>query len=138
MGHDGPVQAVLFSPDDTLLCSAGRDKKIHIWDAKEGKKTKEIGEADGELLNLANGAGDFFSCGADKQVRRYNFAAEKRGIYSGHKDWVYALAIDTAQKRLATGAFDGEVRIWDLESGRLLNAFVAVAGLESTRAAKGP
>jgi len=38
----------------------------------------------------------------------------------GHRDEVWALALDPAGKRLASGSKDGELRIWDAYSGELL------------------
>ena len=130
-GHDGPVQAIVFSPDGKLVCSAGRDKKLYVWDVKEGKKTNEISTAEGEILKLVVDHNHLFSCGADKLVREYDFSGKEKRTFGGHKDWIYSLAIDSARRRLATGAFDGEVRLWNLESGDLIRAFYAAPGLQA-------
>lgn len=135
-GHDGPASAVVFASNDKNVCSAGRDRKIHIWDVKEGKKTNEITGAEGEILKLVALGEDLFSCGVDKIARRYGKTSEKKVTYSGHDDWVYAIAIDGAHGRIATGAFDGEVRLWELESGKLINAFIAAPGLETADAVR--
>ena len=52
----------------------------------------------------------------DKLVREYDFSGKEKRTFGGHKDWIYSLAIDSAHRRLATGAFDGEVRLWDADS----------------------
>lgn len=59
-----------------------------------------------------------FSCSADKTARQHNAAdrAQVR-VFSGHTDWIYTLAVNEPTKRLATGSFDGEVRIWNLDDG---------------------
>jgi len=135
-GHDGSVQSVAFGPDDKLVASGGRDKKIHLWDVKEGKRTNEISAAEGEILKLLADGDRLFACGADKLVREYDFAGKAQRTFSGHKDWVYSLAVDPVHHRVATGAFDGEVRLWDLESGELMNAFRAVPGQQTAHAAE--
>ena len=83
-----------------------------------------------------------FSCSADKKVRRHSTDnKELIRAFSGHKDWVYALAIDGKTNRLASGSYDGEVRVWNLEDGQVLTAFTAAPGYrvaeETVRASTG-
>jgi len=127
--HQGPVLAVAFSEDGNRVCSAGRDKKIHLWDAKEGKAAGEIGGVDDEIFKLVVFEKSIFSCSADKKIRQH--AMDKKELvrtFSGHNDWVYSLAIDGKSKRLASGSYDGEVRVWNLEDGGALSAFIAAPG----------
>ena len=48
--------------------------------------------------------------------------------FSGHADWVYSLAFSPATDRLATGSFDGEVRLWNVVDGKDLVKFLAAPG----------
>jgi WD40 repeat protein len=48
--------------------------------------------------------------------------------FSGHRDWVYSLAIDPSSQRLASGSYDGEVRIWNIPDGQLVTVFTAAPG----------
>src|SRR5207237_2949887 len=116
-GHDGPVQAVVFSPDGKLVCTAGRDKKLYVWDVKEGKKTNEISTAEGEILKLVVDHDDLFACGADKLVREYDFCCKEKRLFAGHKVWVYSMAIDSAGRGLVMGSLYSVVRLWLLASG---------------------
>ena len=118
-----------FSEDGNRVCSAGRDKKIHLWDAKEGKAAGEIGGFEDDIFRLIVFEKSIFGCSADKKIRQY--AMDKKELvrtFSGHNDWVYSLAIDGKSKRVASGSYDGEVRIWSLEEGRALTAFIAAPG----------
>jgi WD40 repeat protein len=54
--------------------------------------------------------------------------------FSGHTDWVYCLAVNEATKRLATGSFDGEVRVWNLDDGKAVATFKAAPGLQPAAA----
>jgi mono/diheme cytochrome c family protein len=127
--HQGPVLAVAFSEDGQRVFSAGRDKKIHFWDAKEGKAAGEIGGFDDDIFRLVVFDKSIFSCSADKNVRQHSMdKKELVRTFSGHQDWVYALAIDGKSKRLASGSYDGEVRVWSLDDGRTLSAFIAAPG----------
>jgi hypothetical protein len=127
--HQGPVLAVAFSEDGQRVCSAGRDKKIHLWEAKEGKPAGEIGGFDDDIFRLLVFEKSIFSCSADKKIRQHNLdKKELVRTFSGHNDWVYSLAIDGKSRRLASGSYDGEVRVWNLEDGRALTAFIAAPG----------
>jgi WD40 repeat protein len=44
-------------------------------------------------------------------------AAEKYLILSGHEEAVRSVEFSPDQKKLATGSFDGTIRLWDLENG---------------------
>jgi WD40 repeat protein len=128
-GHQGPVYAVAFSDDGQRVYSAGRDKKIHVWEAQDGKSAGEIGGFNDDIFKLVVLGKSIFSCSADKTIRQHSTGKrELVRTFSGHTDWVYAFSVDEPSKRLASGSYDGEVRIWDLESGQTLTAFVASPG----------
>jgi WD40 repeat protein len=42
---------------------------------------------------------------------------------NGHNDWVYSLAFSPDGTRLASGSWDGEVRLWEVSTGKQLSAF---------------
>ncbi|MGH7135176.1 MAG: WD40 repeat domain-containing protein, partial [Pirellulales bacterium] len=71
-----------------------------------------------------------YSCSADKTARQHKTADRSQvRIFSGHTDWIYSLAYNEATQRLATGSFDGEVRVWNLADGAQVAAFKAAPGL---------
>lgn len=125
-GHSEGVFAAVFSDDGRRAYSAGRDKKIHAWETKEGKKSGDTA-TDAEIYRLLIHAKDLFACGGDKLVRHYR-AADKPELvrsFSGHQDVVYALAFHPASRRLASGSYDGEIRIWNADTGESILAFKA-------------
>ncbi|MEB3340005.1 WD40 repeat domain-containing protein [Okeania sp.] len=46
---------------------------------------------------------------------------------SGHSTWVYAVAMSSDGKTLASSSYDGTVKIWDLPSGKLTHTIAAHA-----------
>ena len=130
-GHNEAVFSVAFSRDSKRVFSAGRDKKIHAWSTNDAKKAFDIGGFDGELLRVIVSGDQLFSCSADKQIRLHQLGDKKAELirtFIGHRDVVYALAYHEPTRRLASGSFDGEVRVWDVETGNQLTNFVAAPG----------
>lgn len=142
--HGEPVFAVAFSEDGTQVYSAGRDKKIRTWESKTGNavggkksKSNSIGGFDGDIFQLLV-QGDFiFSACADQYARQHNIS--DRSLvhkFSGHNDWVYSLACDAKSRHLATGSYDGEIRIWDVDDGKLVLTFRAAPGFVAANKGK--
>jgi WD40 repeat protein len=127
-GQNAPLFAVSFvSPE--RVASGGKDREIHFWKAADGGKASEIGNAGGAVNALcAVGENLFAACG-DRIVRQYRWSDRKLiRSYAGHKDEVFAIALDPSGTRLVSGSYDGEVRIWKTSDGTLERAFAAAPG----------
>jgi len=132
-GHGEPVFAVGFSEDGKRVFSAGRDRKLHAWQIKDAKKSFETRGFESEVLQLHIAGDQLFSCSADKQVRQHKLAEKKAELvrtYSGHRDVVYSLSYHGPTQRLASGSFDGEVRVWNTEDGSSLTNFIAAPSFQ--------
>lgn len=131
LGHNVAVFSVAFDRDGKTIFSAGRDKKIHLWSTKDTKKkANEITGFEDDIIRLVVAGDSVWSCGADKIVRQHSLdGASLVRSYAGHADWVYALAVNPATKRMASGSFDGRVRVWSTDDGALVKEFTASPGL---------
>lgn len=126
LGHDAPVSGVAFTEDGKTVYSCGRDRDVHSWAAKDGKRTGKISGAEGELFRVLVAGGQVFSGGADTRVRQHKL--DDRSLVralAGHGDRVYALAAHAPGKWLASGAHNGEVRVWNWEDGKTVASFIA-------------
>ena len=142
-----PVYNVQFTPDAAVACSAGKGAWIQIWEPEKARD--ENGTAadmedrfakTGHARYLAHGfkqevfalvvrGTQVFAASADGLVKQFDLESmQEVRPYTGHHDWVYSLDCDAAANRLATGAYDGEVRIWDTTTGACLTAFKAAPG----------
>ncbi len=128
--HEQPVFGVAFSPDGNQVITGGRDKKIRIWKVTDAKQTRAIeGFGNAILQILVTKDGQVFSCSADKNTRLHSIDDGKKiRTYSGHQDWVYSVAFNSATKKLATGSYDGEIRIWNSDNGEKIVTFTAAPG----------
>ena len=65
--------------------------------------------------------------GAGAEVQVYETeTGERVATITGHEAGIYALAFHPHRPQLATGGFDGWVRLYELTSGKLLKAFLPI------------
>lgn len=128
-GHGEAVFGVDWSLDGAQVLTSGRDRKIHVWNPADGAKIAEMAGFGHEVYKTLLVGNRVFACSADNTARE--FAADSRGqtrAYSGHTDWVFTLSFHEPTMKLATGSFDGEVRIWNVADGAGLVTFKAAPG----------
>ena len=125
-GHAKPVFGVVFHEDGKQVYSSGADNKIHLWKSEDGKKVAVIEGIEGEVYKLIRAGEHLFSTSADKKARQHK-ASDRAQVrsFDGHSDWVFSLAVHPDSHRLATGSFDGQVRLWSVEDGNSIVAFTA-------------
>lgn len=104
-GHTGAISALTFSPDGSLLASAGRDRALKIWDARtfDLKKT-----ASDYLLSVSE-----LESMSETEGRRIG----KRGIPP--VSWLVGINFSCDGKQLIGGSNDGIIRFYDVESATI-------------------
>jgi eukaryotic-like serine/threonine-protein kinase len=107
-GHADWVMSVAFSPDGQHLASASFDGKVKIWDCTTGKELFALG-SDPKIVQ-------FWDSTHGKEV------AVLAGASGEHAASVMSVAFSPDGRRLASGSFDGKVRIWDNATGNELFA----------------
>ncbi len=129
-GHAEPVFGVAIAPDGITAITSGRDKSLRRWNIADAKEVQRItGFGDDVLRVTVTKDGRIFSCSADRTARLHALQGGRLlKTFSGHADWVYSLAFCPATDRLATGSFDGEVRLWNVADGKDLVKFLAAPG----------
>jgi eukaryotic-like serine/threonine-protein kinase len=125
-GHELPVVAVAFSPDGRRLATGSHDRKVKLWDAVTGKELRTLSAAD-PCFCLAfspDGRSVAAGCGgydpeAPAEIKVWDAATgqETRTIV-GHLGWVTGVAFRPDGRWLASTGLDGNVRLWDLGTGR--------------------
>ena len=134
-----PVRALAFSPDNQILASAGSDQCIHTWNANTGAPYEVLRGHTGTVsrLSFANAA-TVMSVADDQRVVFWDLNPPwelARVIGSGDvdsplTDRVNALDFSPDGRVLATASGEptrsGEVKLWSVNDGKLLNAFTNV------------
>lgn len=129
-GHGEPLFGVAITPDGNQVITGGRDKKIRIWNVSDAAQVREIGGFGDEVFRLTvTSAGQILASSADKTARAFNLAdgAAVR-TFSGHTDWVYSIAAHPGTHKVASGSYDGEIRVWNADDGAGTLNFVAAPG----------
>lgn len=125
-GHESGVTALVFSPADALLASAGRDQTVRVWDVRTGQCLElwRGHEAPVTALALLPKGTGFVSSSTDGTVRIWPWRGPRGGrprVLRVAASNVFALAVSPDGSKLATGGDDSILRIWDLATGRLFH-----------------
>jgi len=100
-GHQGWVVALAFSPDGQVLASGSRDGTIRLWTVQTGQCIKTLRGHTNWVQSVA--FSPIFSPGDSPENSSSN--SQEAGLC------------------LASGSYDHTIRVWDVETGDLLNEF---------------
>jgi WD40 repeat protein len=131
-GYSGSVTQAAWSPDGSLLATAGDDGSIWFWDGTSGEKitsiqiTASTGSSQASDLvvrsitwspdgsHIAAGSGDGYI-----QVWEVN-NAEKIIEVKAHKQFVSFLAWSPLEERLVSAGADGRARVWNVARNNMV------------------
>src|SRR5438034_635388 len=128
-----PVNAIAWSPDGTLIASAGHDKTVQVWHVATGGNVHTYqGHAHwrkgGSVNTLVwSPDGRFIASGSnDKTVQVWEAVSGAYVFtYRGVTAEVHAIAWSPNSKFIASGDTTGRIRIWDVDTGNYLLTYVA-------------
>lgn len=124
-GHAAAVRGVAFLPDAKQVMSTGDDGKLHRWNVANAKKTAEVALG-GPGYKLIRGDGFVLVPSTEKLVLKIDLSRNTIvQEFTGHTDWVLSAAFHAADSRLVSGAFNGELRSWNVADGTLLRRWLA-------------
>jgi hypothetical protein len=131
---------VAFINEGKQVASGGDDNNIRFWNTEdEAKQTRQVGGFSGPVfkLELTPDGKSLLACSSDKTVKVLDPSnGSAKQTLQGHNDWVYTFALSRDGKTLATGSWDGEVRLWNLADGKPIRTILAAPGLSVAVAEK--
>jgi WD40 repeat protein len=120
-GPAGGVTKMAFSPDGTLLASAGGDQKVWLWDTAKRAPVKTLSGHSNNVLSVAFSPDGTLlaSAGADRTILLWDIAtgAPRGKPLSGHTGSVLGVAFSPDGKLLASAGSDQTVRLWYTATG---------------------
>jgi WD40 repeat protein/serine/threonine protein kinase len=122
-GHTGEVRAVAYSPDGSLLATAGQGNAILLWNPDTHTQTGSIETnhtAQIDSLAFSPDGRILVSAGEDGLIQRWDVETGSAigEPLLGHYDSVRAVAYSPDGRRIASASLDMTARLWDAETGQ--------------------
>jgi len=127
-GHGESVYSAAFLADGTTVVSGGSDRRLRVWNSADAKELRAITGFGGDIFRIEILPDDvILSASGDRALHEHKAAdgTELRKM-EGHNDWVYTMSFNLSRKLIASGCYDGEIRVWNSEDGSMTTSFIAI------------
>jgi WD40 repeat protein len=118
-GHTANITAITVDAANKYLFTGSDDGTIKIWDLTQSGtlfKTISVGSSVHSMA-LSNDGKSLFVCANSKDLIQYDMAGKELKRFSGHTDFLNALAISLNNKYIATASNDKKIIVWDAKLG---------------------
>ncbi|KAF8872258.1 WD40-repeat-containing domain protein [Gymnopilus junonius] len=121
-GHTDEILSLALSGDGKLLASAGRDRRLCVWDAEKGEWIKSfsghLGHKDAiSTVAFRKGTTDLYSGSFDRTLKVYDLSPSVMGYVEtlfGHQDHVLSLDALRGDTCISVGGRDKTARYWKI------------------------
>jgi WD40 repeat protein len=120
--HQGPT--IAYFPDGQKIISGSADKTTRLWDLQAGKEIEEarvVGEQEVDVVAVSSDGRWVVTAGG--MMHKVKVNEVKTGsvkTLEGHSRGITCIDISMDSKLLASGSWDGRVRIWSLDTDELV------------------
>lgn len=119
-GHEGPVEAVLFSGNPRYVVSAGHDGTIRVWDVSDGSCCKSWQAHASGVTALCRAGSQLLSGGADRVLKLWDGGGRLLQTLVGHTGEIETAALSRDGRLALSGGKDYYLRLWNVGTGRAL------------------
>ncbi|EYU42492.1 hypothetical protein MIMGU_mgv1a019862mg [Erythranthe guttata] len=125
-GHEDSVSSLSFSPNGNFLASGSLDGTVKVWDIANGELKCTLEYPNGGIAWVRwHPNGGFVLAGSEdnSSVCMWNpDMASYMHVFSGHASSVTCGDFTPDGRRICTGSDDATLRIWDLETSKVLGS----------------
>jgi WD40 repeat protein len=143
-GHTAVIQAIAFSPDGKTLASGSSDKTMRLWDIGKRAEVRALSLPDPpagakpsrgfpglvfavtfspDSKTVAAGGGDGAGAAGELVLWNAGTGKEQRRLLGDDGQQVWAVAFTPNGKRLAAGFTGGSIRLFDVQTGKVVREF---------------
>ena len=126
--HSLPISSIAISPVDKLIASTSGDNTIRLWDVEAGKHQRVLTEDARYCDNLTFSPDGKILAGINRDniVFWDVHSGKQRNTIANVQDRAYFTSIGFSPdgKVLASGSRNNTIRLWDVNTGRLLHTFI--------------
>jgi RNA polymerase sigma factor (sigma-70 family) len=126
VGHEDRVTCATFTPDGTQILSCSWDGTMRFWDVETGKELKRLNTEGAPGIHVCNvlffrdGKRFLFNAADHHALQIWNVNGKRERDFAEHPDHVEAVAIAPDEKTVLEGNWDSHLRLWDINTGKLL------------------
>ena len=120
LGHSGPVTSGDFHPDGHQVATVSRDNTLRIWETQAGALNRVLHGPAGVRSLSYSPDGRWIVAWGGNAATVWNAETGELLHTIPHKAEVVCAGFSPDGQRLATGAFDGTARIWEVKTGEPL------------------
>ena len=118
-GHEGMVQAAIFTPDGKYVISGGIDEHLRLWNVATGKQKKIISKGQGSVTALDIRGDNILAAEANGFVKLKNWrTGETIKTIRHHNGLVWSVAFAKMESSFYTAGQDGKVKYWQKNSSQ--------------------
>jgi WD40 repeat protein len=120
LGHGSAVRGVSVLADNLQVVSVGADNMLHRWNVDGAAKIAEVGLGGEGQEIIRNGTNLFIPCSNQRMLQIDLGGNTIAREFSGHQDWVLSASFRAENGMLASGSFDGDLRLWNTADATLI------------------
>jgi len=120
-GHTSAITGLSWRADGNVLASCSEDGEVILWEMTAGNQIKKWTAHPGGVLSIAySQSGNLATVGRDKKVKVWQGDGKELRSIDASTDIILSVALSDDGKRVFTGDWTGQIKAWEVESGKEL------------------